>query len=446
VWLAATRLTDTALDTENTRSDDREAYRFALLWLFPDVQCHVFEPGKGPWRLGRDAECEVPVADQRASREHARVAFKGPVISLRDLGSTNGTYVNGFRIEEVPIAVGSVLRIGGQVGVFCRAPPSAEGSSWFRELSPGFYAGPTLQRVVEPLLRAAASDLPILIVGETGTGKERVAAYIHQQSGRAGRFHAINCATIPADLAESQLFGHKPGAFTGAQSSNVGHFRAADGGTLFLDEILELSPAVQAKLLRVLQERAVIPLGDTKPVEVDVRIVAACQRPAEGVERQPLRADLMARLGGLTLDLPALASRREEIPFLFMSFLRRHALGEVPRVDGKLVERLCLHSWPGNVRELELLARQLLVVHAPDGVLRREHLPAAILEASSPPERQHLPEARRELQRLARALKESRGNVSRATASVGMSRARAYRLIAGEPIATFVGKHCPDES
>jgi hypothetical protein len=443
--LAASLFTDTAVDTESSRIADRESCRFALLWLFPDVHCHLFEPGKGPWRLGRGEECEVQVDDHRASRQHAQLGFKGAVIALRDLGSTNGTYVNGFRIEEVPIAVGSVLRIGGQVGVFCMAPPSAEGSSWFRELAPGFCAGPTLQRVVEPLARAAPSDLPILIVGETGTGKERVAEYVHRQSGRTGPFHAVNCATIPAELAESQLFGHKAGAFTGALCASLGHFRAADGGTLFLDEILELPAAVQAKLLRVLQERRVIPLGDTKAVDVDVRIVAACQRPAEGVERQPLRADLMARLSGLRLELPTLASRREEIPNLFMSFLRRHAAGHVPRVDGKLVERLCLHPWPGNVRELELLARRLLVVHADDGALKREHLPAAMLEASPPPERQQPAETQRELSRLARALKESRGNVSRATASVGMSRSRAYRLIAGEPIATFVGKHCPDE-
>jgi transcriptional regulator of acetoin/glycerol metabolism len=439
-------LTDTALDTESSRLGDREPHRFALLWVYPDVHCQLFEPGKGPWRLGRGAECEVHVADRRASREHARIAFNGPVISLRDLGSTNGTYVNGFRIEEVPLALGSVLRIGGQVGVFCMAPASADGSSWFRELAPGFCAGPTLQRVIEPLSRAAASDLPILILGETGTGKERVAEYIHRQSGRTGPFHAINCATIAADLADSQLFGHKLGAFTGAQSSNLGHFRAADGGTLFLDEIMELPATVQAKLLRVLQERTVIPLGDTKAVDVDVRIVAACQRSGAGAERQPLRADLLARLNGLTLELPALASRREEIPFLFRSFLRRYATHQVPRVDGKLVERLCLHSWPGNVRELELLVRQLVVVHAVDGVLRREHLPAAMLDAGSTTERERPPELRRELERLARALKASRGNVSRATASVGMSRARAYRLIAGEPIATFVGKHCPDEA
>jgi transcriptional regulator of acetoin/glycerol metabolism len=444
--LAATLLTDTAVDTENSRSDPSEPYRFALLWLFPDVHVHVFEPGKGPWRFGRGSECEVHVDDHRASREHAQLSFKGPVVSLRDLGSTNGTHVNGFRIEEVPITAGSVLRIGGQVGVFCMAPASAEGASWYRELSPRFWAGPTLQRVIEPLSRAAASDLPILIVGDTGTGKERVAEYIHQLSRRAGRFHAINCATIPADLAESQLFGHKQGAFTGAQSLNVGHFRAADGGTLFLDEIMELPAAVQAKLLRALQERTVIPLGDTKAVEVDVRVVAACQTPADGGGRWPLRMDLMARLRGLTVELPALASRREEIPFLFMRFLRRHAAGPAPRVDGKLVERLCLYSWPGNVRELELLARQLLAIHAAEGVLRREHLPAAMLEASLPPQRRQLPKTQCELQRLARALKASRGNVSRATASVGMSRARAYRLIAGEPIATFVGKHCPDES
>lgn len=440
-------LTDTALDTETSPAEEaREKHRFALLWVFPEVQCHVLEPGKGPWRLGRGGECEVCVADHRASREHAEISFKGPVISLRDLESTNGTFVDGVEIEQVPVKAGSILRIGGQVGIFCMAPADSDGKAWFRELLPGYYAGPALQRILEPVTRAAPSDLPILIVGETGTGKERVAELIHQQSGRSGPFYAINCAAIPVEVAESQLFGHKQGAFTGAQYTNLGHYRAADRGTLFLDEIAELPMAVQAKLLRVLQERTVIPLGDTKAVSVDVRIVASCQRSVvAGAESQPLRADLLARLSGLTVELPNLAARREEIPFLFMSFLRRYAARNVPRVNGKLVERLCLYSWPHNVRELELLARQLLAVHAHDGYLRRTHLPAAIREAGSMPSEEQPEVRRRDLALLARALEQSRGNVSRASASLGISRARAYRLIAGQPIAKLVGKYCRGE-
>lgn len=439
-------LTDTALDTETSPAATRENHRLALLWVFPEVRCHVLEPGKGPWRLGRGEACEIFVADHRASREHAEIAFKGPVILLRDLESTNGTFVDGAEIGEVPIQAGSIVRIGGQLGIFCMVPVGSDATAWFRELSPGYFAGPALQRILEPVARAAKSDLPILIVGATGTGKERVAQFIHQQSGRSGNFHAINCATIPADVAESQLFGHKQGAFTGAQHANVGHFRAADRGTLFLDEIVELPLAVQAKLLRALQEHAVIPLGDTKTISVDVRIIASCQkRLSDGAEAQPLRADLRARLSGLTVELPTLAARKEEIPFLFMSFLRQHAIGEIPRVDGKLVERLCLYSWPRNVREIELLARELLALHAQERSLKRAHLPASIRDAGTISARDHRDTSQHDRECLAHALRASLGNVSRAATTLGISRAKAYRLLAGEPVATFVGKYSRGE-
>jgi len=440
-------LPETTVDTENSNSEEPfERHRFALLWVFPAVRHHRLEPGKGPWRIGRGADCEIPIDDSRASRHHATVAFRGPVVSIEDLRSTNGTFVDGVAIGRVPVKAGSIVRIGERVGVFCLAPASSDLDACFRELLPGYYVGPLLQRILDPVGRAASSDLPILIVGETGTGKERVAEFIHQRSGRAGRFHAINCATIPREMAESQLFGHKQGAFTGAQYTNIGHFRAADGGTLFLDEVGELPAAVQAKLLRVLQDGAVIPLGDTKAIPTNVRIVAACAKSlVDGAEGLPLRRDLLARLSGLTVELPALAARKEEIAFLFMGLLRRFAGADPPTIDGKLVERLCLYSWPGNVRELEFLVRQLLALHGHRGGLKRSHLPAAIRDAGISIPRGE-PGARRcELESLARALEKSRGNVSRASTHLGISRARAYRLLAGESVAKFVGKYCRGE-
>ncbi len=437
---------DTTCEGDDSVGDETaERCRFAFLWVFPKLQGRVLEVGQGPWRLGRGAECQIFVDDRRASREHAEIAFDGPVVLLRDLQSTNGTFVDGAQIEQVPVKTGSVVRIGSQVGVFCQAPPGATPSEWFRELVPGFHAGPALQRALEPAVRAAVSDLPVMIVGDTGTGKERVADFLHRASGRPGPFHAINCAAIPAEVAESQLFGHKQGAFTGAQHANAGHFRAAHRGTLFLDEIAELPLVVQSKLLRVLQERAVIPVGDTKAVPVDVRIVTSSQKPlAELVQAQRFRADLRARLSGLTIELPPLSARVEEVPLLFTSFLAQYSRGAPPRVEGKLVERLCLHAWPGNVRELELLARELLVSHGRGGTLRRAHLPKHMFDSSAP---DVATTARHdELVRLARALHESRGNVTHASARLGISRARAYRLIDGQSISKLLGKYLRSDS
>jgi sigma-54 dependent transcriptional regulator, acetoin dehydrogenase operon transcriptional activator AcoR len=434
---------DTTVEGDESREEaGTERIQLALLWVFPRVQSHVLDVGKGPWRVGRAADCTVPVDGRRASREHAEIAFDGPVVLVRDLQSTNGTFVDGVRIEQAPVKAGSILRIGSQVGVFCKAPASSNSDTWFRELVPGHYAGPTLQRVLAPITSIAMSDLPVVIIGDTGTGKERVADFIHRQSGRSGPFHAINCGAIPSELAESQLFGHIQGAFTGAKQANIGHFRAAHGGTLFLDEVAELPLAVQAKLLRVLEERSVISLGDTKPTPMDVRVVAATQRAlAELIQARLFRADLAARLSGFTLQLPPLSERIEEVPFLFLRFIAQHSRAKAPRVEAMLIERLCLHSWPGNIRELELLARQLLASHANDGALRRAHLPKSIWTRSQATDEAAPDVRRRELERLARALRDAHGNVTRASESLGISRARAYRLIDGQPVSKLISKY-----
>ncbi len=424
-----------------------EQLKLALLWLFPDVRSHVLEVSKGPWRIGRGPRCRVHVEGGRASREHAEIAFDGPVVLVRDLQSTNGTFVDGVRIEQTPVRAGTILRIGSHVGVFCKAPASSSPEEWFRELVPRYYAGPTLQRVLGPVTSIAGSNLPVVIIGETGTGKERVAEFIHHESKRTGPFHAINCAAIPAELAESQLFGHAAGAFTGAKQANIGHFRAAHGGTLFLDEITELPLVLQAKLLRALEERAVIPVGETRAIPVDVRIVASSQRQlSELVNAHTFRADLKARLSGFTVELPALSTRVEEVPFLFLSFLRQHAGANVPRVDATLIERLCLHDWPGNVRELELLTRQLLASHTGTCMLKRSHLPRWLFARDNV--NQGAPENTRRLQleRLAKALRDARGNVTKASANLGISRARAYRLIDGQPISKLMSKYLGDVS
>jgi len=247
---------------------------------------------------------------------------------------------------------------------------------------------------------------------------------------------AVNCAALPEQLAEAELFGYRRGAFTGAERASPGYFRAAHGGTLFLDEMPDLSPSLQAKLLRVLEDGQVMSLGESASVTVDVRIVSASQRPLrELVSEGRIRQDLAARLNGLELRMPSLASRREEVASLFNQFLKQQSGGRPPAVEARLVEALCLYDWPENVRELELLTRRLLAVHGHEPILRRVHLPAELValnedvagskRTSSPPQgrREH------ELARLKEILASNGGNIKAAAETMGISRQRVYRLL-----------------
>jgi transcriptional regulator with PAS, ATPase and Fis domain len=227
------------------------------------------------------------------------------------------------------------------------------------------------------------------LLGETGTGKEVVARSVHAASGRKGSFVAVNCAALPEALVEAQLFGHAKGAFSGAIRDQLGFVRAAEGGTLFLDEIGDLPPTAQGALLRVLQEGEVVPVGTTRPLAVDARVIAATHQPVEEmVEQGTFRRDLLARLQGFTQKLWPLGDRREDIGLLIARQLPRlspeGAAGV--RLAADAGRALVLHSWPHNVRELvQVLACALPLAH--EGLIELEHLPAALRAAvkSSPP-------------------------------------------------------------
>ena len=226
--------------------------------------------------------------------------------------------------------------------------------------------------------RLAASEIPVLINGPTGTGKEVLSRFIHERSPRRdGPFVAVNCAAMPETMLETMLFGHQKGAFTGASSASEGFFRAADGGTLLLDEIAEMPLSLQAKLLRALQEGEVVPIGATKPIKVDVRVIACANRdlPRE-VEEGRFRADLYYRLNVFPLSLRALAERLEDIPPLAFSMLLRHCpLGQaIPWISPIALRLLCAHTWPGNVRELENVMRRALLLAGVDDEIRPEHI------------------------------------------------------------------------
>ena len=411
-----------------------------LAWVFPRAISHPLQPPHRPAELllGREEGCAVRLEGSDISRRHA-IVERRPLggLQLRDLGSRNGIRVNGKQVAAAPLEAGDVVRVGGWVGVVTAAP---EGD--FGALAPDLWGGPALREALAPLARAATSDLPIVLQGETGTGKEVVARTIHAWSGRSGPMVAVNCAALPEGLAEAELFGYRRGAFTGADRPSAGFFRSATGGTLLLDEVSDLPLGVQAKLLRVLEERAVQPLGETRPVPIDVRIIVAGQQALmDAVREGRFRADLLGRIDGVTVRLPALRQRREDVFPLFLHLLGKLGAGPIPAVEGEVVERLCVHDWPFNVRELVLLVRRLLTLHAHAPTLRAEHLPARIggvePPSAAPPETSagaRAPAETVELPALLGALRTASGNVARAAAMLGITRQRAYRLMEGQSV------------
>jgi transcriptional regulator with PAS, ATPase and Fis domain len=345
----------------------------------------------------------------------------------------NGRPVFGQRM----LRVGDVIRSGGLLTMVVARSGRAEGADdTFAPLSREVCAGPVLRRALRLARLAAPSTLPVVLLGETGTGKEGIARLLHTWSGRTGDFLAINCAAIPEALAESELFGFRRGAFTGAHREQPGLLRVACGGTVLLDEVSELPLALQAKLLRVMQEREVHALGDPRPFPLDVRFLAASQIPLDdAIRRGRMRPDFQARLEGLTVTLPPLRQRAEEIPYLFFELWRRHAPDTNVDIDVSLMERLCLRSWPLNVRELETVVRRLQVLHRGAARLGSEHLdevlPGETLEAieRARPQPEPGPYGAGELRALLVSMERCGGNLTRACAELRISRPRAYRML-----------------
>jgi len=343
-------------------------------------------------------------------------------------------------VPGAPVAAPRVAKRSGP----CEGP-----TAWaFEEVAPGYWAGQALRAALEPARRVATTDLPIIIEAETGAGKEGAAQAIAAWSGRTGPLVAINCAALPEALAEGELFGYRRGAFSGAEHAHPGFLRAAHGGTLLLDEIADLSLAVQAKLLRAIEQREIVPLGESAPVAIDVRVLAAAQSPLrQAVDERRFRGDLLARLDGLTVRLPPLRERIEEVPHLFVRLVERHrGTTAPPRLDPLLVEHLCAHDWPFNVRELVLLARRLLALHPHAAALDLGMLVASgpALAPTPGPDTGATPARSIEVREaspdpdsgaLLAALRAERGNVRRAAAALGISRGRLYRAM--EKLSTF---------
>ncbi|HVJ20042.1 MAG TPA: sigma 54-interacting transcriptional regulator [Polyangiaceae bacterium] len=426
------------LTGEDWQSARGTAGSLVMRWIFPDDTPKITVIRDGRMRVGRDPGLEVCLPGDEVSRVHAELEG-GAQPSITDSGSRNGTFVNGERVRQSQLRVGDLVRVGEWLGLVdvVRDPPHPV----FTEMAPRLFAGGALAAGLETVRRAAASLLPIVLQGETGTGKERVARAIHLWSGRSGPFVAVNCAALPATLVEAELFGFRKGAFTGAQNDSLGLFRAAEGGTLLLDEIVELPLALQAKILRALEEKEVLPLGTTRPVPIDIRIVTAAQQSlAEATSAGRFRADLMARLDGLTLVLPRLRERKAELPRLFRVLLAKHWSGALPSSATVLMEQLCLYEWPFNVRELDLVCQHLAALHGGKTALSPSDLPAKLrdrpVRLATPPT--GVPAAQfsnddQALELLIGQLRESKGNLTRAVEALGISRQRAYRLLQARP-------------
>jgi transcriptional regulator of acetoin/glycerol metabolism len=359
---------------------------------------HCVTLGRGTARDGERREergvttLDVRVPAEAMSSKHARFLRVGETWVVEDCQSKNGTYVNGARVERAEVRAGDVVAVGRTLLMLAPpklvpvdAPQDADGAE--SAVAGGGHAtiDPALGAQLLELDRVARSSIPVLVRGETGTGKELLARAVHQSSGRPGPFVAVNCGAIPAGLVESHLFGHVKGAFSGAVRDELGVFRASSGGTLFLDEIGDLPTQSQAALLRALQEREVVPVGASRAVSVDLRVVAATHQPLdEMVARGDFRRDLLARLSGFSFELPPLRDRRMDMGLLLGSILRKLApeRADAVRFTALAGEALLRHDWPLNTRELEQCLARALVLAGAEAV-DSCHLPAALAE---PPE------------------------------------------------------------
>src|ERR1700729_1728207 len=344
--------------------------------------------------------------------------------------------VKGFDIEELRRRVANLLRLSELAEENTRLRRELVADGQFGRL---LGASEAMRRVFEMAERVAATDATVLILGESGTGKDLLAQEIHERSARRGRaFVAVNCAALPENLIESELFGYERGAFTGAAQQRKGKFELASGGTIFLDEIGDMNPATQAKVLRVLENRKIERLGGSQSIEVDVRVISATHRdlPAE-ISTGKFREDLYYRLRVVTVELPALRQHREDIPALVEAFLtqfgaRHHRQVKMSRAA---LDRLCAYEWPGNVRELRNMVERSVVLCRGDEITVND-LPEEIREGNRPASggasdgdsgflgESDFREAKRqfEIVYLKRKLEEHRWNVSKTAAVVGLHR------------------------
>jgi two-component system, NtrC family, response regulator AtoC len=437
------------------KTTSRSSERWELTVFAGDAVVVHPLPASGAIAIGRAEGNDVRVDHTSVSRRHA-VLHVGPPLRIEDLGGTNATSVRAARKlaetgktesvrqisrQAVEIAPGDCITVGSAVLVVRRAQAaaSAPSAAAHKPSAPAEAGGVVLQdeamrALYEQAQKVARGTISILVLGETGTGKEVLAQAIHRGSSprRArGPFVALNCAALTETLLEGELFGYVKGAFTGALKDTPGLFEAADGGTVFLDEVGEMPLSTQSKLLRVLEERQVVRVGDRIPRSIDVRFLSATNRDLEAdVARGTFRADLYFRLNGVALTIPPLRDRVADIAPLARLFLERACKAfereQIPAISGEALAALERHPWPGNLRELRNVIERAVAFCAGDTLLP-EHLslktaaPAAPAAAKGPVEAQSAVEPS-ERQRIIEALEKCVGNQTYAAELLGMPR------------------------
>ncbi len=397
--------------------------------------------------IGTDKACDVVLTDAFVSRRHCSVAPTAAGFTITDLGSSNGTVIDGVAVGKVVAPPGVALRIGKTLVQLMPAdevvdiPPSK--SDHFGAL---YGASVAMRQVFAILERASKSNAPVLFLGESGTGKELMARGVHDASPRAkGPFVVFDCGASTETLIESDLFGHTKGAFTGAASDRIGAFAAAHGGTLFLDEIGDLPVGLQPKLLRMLEAGEVVPLGGRKPEKYDVRVVAATHRDVFGeVARGGFRGDLYYRLAVVELHVPPLRQRTGDLRRLIEMFLVKAGAPQLAgQVGGAALERLERYHWPGNVRELRNVITRAVALAGPDDDF--QSLPFVLRPTVAPPDegasalsfRADRPfhDAKDELvakferEYLTDLVAKAGGNLSQAARIAGLERKFLYKLL-----------------
>ena len=387
----------------------------------------------------------IGIPDPRISAIHARLEKVLGSWMVEDRKSKNGTLLDGTRTSKGAVTDGAILELGHTFLLF-HEEPAADGPDDLRaqDLKPltGGLAtlSPALAARFERVVLVARSDSPVLLQGETGTGKEVLARAIHEVSARPGPFVAVNCGAIPEMLVESELFGHRKGSFTGAEE-HLGLIRSSDRGTLLLDEIGDLPLSAQAKLLRVLQEKEVKAVGsDRPPVKVDLRVVSATHRDLTKLSgEEQFRTDLLARLSGFTFHLPPLRERLQDLGLLVAAILQKGAREGTAEISftAEAARALLLHDWPHNIRELEKCVTGAAVLSG-GGRIDLEHLPDEVHAASeggpsaqpSPsPSEPRSEEDRKLCDELVAQLRAHHGNVTQTARAMGKARTQVQRWL-----------------
>ena len=406
------------------RVDERLFVRGGRIATAGDARSLVVGPEHR--RIGRAPQCDLVLDHPSVSAVHAEVQATPTGVRLLDLGSSNGTFIGAARVLEAFLTSSCEVRCGSRTLRFWpeeTEPVTIEGQTRFGDL---VGTTPEMLSLFASLDRFAATNLTIVITGETGTGKERVARAIHDASPRAGKpFLAINCAALPDTLLEDELFGHTKGAFTGADRERSGLLVDADGGTLLFDEVAEMSPAMQAKLLRVLENGEVRPVGCTKARRVDVRTLFATHADlAAAVNSKRFREDLYFRIAQVTVEIPPLRRRLEDIRLIVAHILEDLGHTEV-LLDDAAIAMLTARSWPGNVRELRSVVKVALVGSRGGALSLDGVLGAASAASKMPPlETMSYDEAKREFRRryYTGLYAACRGNVTQMAKRAGKQR------------------------